>query len=316
MKMSNKAVVSVLAVIMCMSVLTPDSLRSQEVLIRRGDRLELIVPSRPELNRQMIVNENGNVTVPVIGTIDAEGLNTEEARISILSELRDVFPSVDNIELNLLSKESRLLIYVHGQVLNPGKYEFRSPPNVWEAVREAGGATAEASLQSVLLIRSESDGEKTSFVNLQEAIDSGNFSGLPILKPGDTVIIPEATAQFQGSGAVKVMGAVVTPGSYSISGENKNLADALLAAGGPLENASLGEIKIIRSLPAGGTKTIQVNFNNFLDRGDMNHNPPIRRGDTVNVPRQRNYLHVILTDPRFLVSVITAVGTLSAVLLR
>ncbi len=42
---------------------------------------------------------------------------------------------------NGYGEKSRRLIYVQGEVIQPGKYEFIEEPNVWEAIREAGGAT-------------------------------------------------------------------------------------------------------------------------------------------------------------------------------
>ncbi|HUV37868.1 MAG TPA: SLBB domain-containing protein [Patescibacteria group bacterium] len=289
--------------------------RAQEIRLRVGDRLMLAVPQRKEMERQLVISEGGAVNIPTIGRIVIEGMTVNEAEVTLLRRIQDIYPGIGEIALSLLGEEARRTIYVHGEVLNPGRYEFGATPSVWEAVREAGGATAGASLEAVRIIRADDDGLKTEIVNLQSAIDSGDFASLPELKPGDTIIVPERSVPYQGSGSVKVIGAVVNPAPYLLR-ENRSLVDAILAAGGPAPNANLGKVKIIRRIPEGGTLALQVDFNKYLDEGDMRHNPEIRPNDTVSVPRYSSYLRTMFTDPRFLLGLVTAAATITAVVVR
>jgi protein involved in polysaccharide export with SLBB domain len=287
----------------------------QELRLEAGDKLQLTVPQRQELGRELLINARGEVYIPIIGSIVIESMTVEEAESTILRELQALYPSVQRIILTLIGEESRRLIYVHGQVLNPGKYEFEENPNVWEAIREAGGTTGEASLETIRLIRAEGEARRTSIVNLQVALDSGVFTGLPELRPGDTVIVPQRSLRYEGSGAVRVLGTVVTPAPYMLTGD-KTLVDAVLAAGGPAEGANLGKVRIIRPLAEGGTKTLQVDFKEYINGGNAIHNPALLPGDTVYVPAQSNYFRVVLTDPRFLLGMITAAATITAIMLR
>lgn len=288
---------------------------AQEVRLRRGDRLALDVPQRQELNRQLTVSENGTVLMPVLGEIPVEGILLQEAEELLLRRLRDVYPSIQRIVLSLVDEESRRLIYVHGEVLNPGKYEFKSNPNLWEAVREAGGSTATAALEAVRIIRAEAEGRRTFIVNLQEVIDNGKMESLPELRPGDTVIVPVRMAQYSGSGSVRVIGMVLRPGPYQLSG-TQSLTDAILAAGGPDSDANLGKVRVIRHLPEGTVVTIQVDYARYLATGDARQNPAILPNDTVNVPRDRNALRVLFSDPRYLLGSLTATAALIAVARR
>lgn len=288
---------------------------AQEINLRVGDRLRLDVPQRSEMERQLVISEAGAIQIPTIGMIIIEGMTVSEAEATVLRRIQDIYPSIGEITLSLLGEEARRTIYVHGEVLNPGRYEFEETPSVWEAVREAGGGTAGASLETVRIIRADDDGRRTEIVNLQKAIDSGDLDSLPHLKPGDTVIVPERTVPYRGSGSVRVIGAVLNPAPYLLS-ERKFLIDAILAAGGPAPNADLGSVKIIRALPEGGSMAFEVNFTKFLDEGDARHNPLIRPDDTVSVPRQSNYLRTMFTDPRFLLGLVTAAATITAVIVR
>jgi protein involved in polysaccharide export with SLBB domain len=282
-------------------------LEAQEVQLQIGDLIELTVPHRQELDHRMTIDGEGNVELPIIGTVHIEGMTLSEAEENILRRMREYYPSIRQIRLGLVGEEARRLAYVQGQVVEPGKYEFREAPTIWEAIREAGGATANASLEAVRLIRAGEEGERTDIINVQTAIDSGDFSSLPVLRPGDTIIVPERSRSYQGSGAVNVIGGVMNPAPYMLTGD-KRLVDAIIAAGGAVDNADLGKVAIIRTKPEGGSLTIEVDFRKYLKEGDMRHNPLIYPNDTVSVPQHRAF-RTIVTSPGFLLGLITVTAT-------
>ncbi|MBN1884675.1 MAG: SLBB domain-containing protein [Candidatus Krumholzibacteriota bacterium] len=286
-----------------------------QVRLRVGDRLELVVPQRRELARSLVIAENGAVTIPIVGDVILQGLTVEQARSTILRRLQEIYPSVADVGLTLVGEEARRIVYVHGAVLSPGKYDFADAPNVWEAIREAGGTQTNAALDAVRIVRADEEGTPTEVVDIGRAIEMGTLESLPELRPGDTVIVPEIAVPYAGSGSVRVIGAVVTPAPYNLAGE-KRLVDAILAAGGPTENADLSRVKVIRRAPGGTTMTIAVDFRKYLEEGDQRHNPEIREADVVSVPLQNNYLRVIFTDPRFLITLLASAATIIAVLAR
>ncbi|MDD3643398.1 MAG: SLBB domain-containing protein, partial [Candidatus Krumholzibacteria bacterium] len=249
---------------------------------------------------------------PVVGVVRVEGMLLQEAEDAVLRAVRETYPSVQRVVLSLLAEGSRRSIYVHGEVLNPGKYEFTENPSVWEALREAGGATPQAALQTVRIIRAEGEGRRTLLVDLQSVIENGNFESLPTLRPGDTVIIPERSIVYSGGGAVRVIGGVVTPGPYNLTGD-RSLIDAILAAGGPTEGANLKKVNIIRRMADGGQITITVDFAKYLDDGDVRHNPVIYPDDAVHVPVKTSAGAWTL-DPRFWLAAVTAFAAVYAVL--
>ena len=303
----------VLVIVLTMICIANGAVFAQEVRLRAGDRIDMSVPERQELERRLTISEEGTVLIPVLGEIMVEGLLINEASQVILRRFQELYPSVERIELSLVGEESRRLIYVHGEVLNPGKYDFGENPNLWEAVREAGGATPEAALETVRIIRAEEEGRRTFIVNLQQVIEDGNIESLPELRPGDTVIVPIRMLQYQGTGSVRVIGSVPNPGSYKLSG-TKSLTDAILAAGGPDDQADLSRVKIIRHLPEGTVMTIQVDFADYLNTGDARQNPVILPNDTVNIPRDRNIFRVLFSDPRYLLGTLTATAAMIAVM--
>ncbi len=285
---------------------------AQEIVLRAGDRVNLTVPQRGELDRTLLIDQQGIVTIPIVGNVAIGGMTVGEAEIVLLRALRDIYPSVRSVSLNLLGEESRRTIYVQGEVLNPGRYGFEKNPTVWEAIREAGGATPSAALEVVRIVRAEGDNQRTFLVNLKDAIESGNLDELPLLQPGDAVIVSQSTVIQAGTGSVKVIGAVAAPGPYQLTGD-KTLIDAILASGGYAANADLKKVIIHRKMPSGAQLTLTFNFKRYLEEGDIRHNPLILPNDTVHVPAESAGTRLFV-DPRFWLTVIGAYATIYAIL--
>jgi len=288
-------------------------LSAQTITLGAGDRLRLEVRQRPELDRMLVINDEGEINIPETGPVGIGGMSLSGAEGVVLEKLREIYPDIQEIELSLIGEETRRLIYVQGQVVRPGRYEFMDPPNVWEAIREAGGASPAAALESVRIIRGRGDEQRTETVNLQRAIDSGDFSSLPLLRLGDTVFVPERESRISAEGAVIVMGAIAAPGAYNL-GKGKRLEDAIAAAGGISSNSKLDEVRILRKTRGGNVNIITVDFSLYLDYGDLENNPVIYPGDTVNIPNQSNILRQMLTNPGYLLALVTTVITVSSFL--
>jgi len=292
-------------------VILPSWAAAQDIVLRAGDRVDLTVPQRGELDRTLLIDQQGSVTIPIVGNVAIGGMTVDEAETVLLRALRDVYPSVRIVSLNLLGEESRYTIYVQGEVLNPGRYGFEKNPTVWEAIREAGGATATAALDVVRVVRAESEGQRTFLVNLNEAIESGELDELPLLQPGDAVIVSQSTVVQAGTGSVKVIGAVNVPGPYQLPGD-KTLIDAILAAGGTTEGADLNKVTVLRTTPDGAQLTLLFNFKRYLEEGDIRHNPLLLANDTVHVRPEGTGL-AIFRDPRFWLAALTAYAAVYAI---
>lgn len=81
-----------------------------------------------------------------------------------------------------------------------------------------------------------------------------------------------------------ILGSVVLPGIYGF-GEMPNLWDAIAEAGGPGEDADLGQVEIIPGDVQGGRTTAVVDVGTAIRSGRTATLPRLRPGDTVRVPR-------------------------------
>jgi polysaccharide export outer membrane protein len=299
----------VLTVLGCSLLFAQEARRLEDLRLIKGDTVRLEVPQREDLNRYLTIDNRGMVSLPIVGSVRLEGLTMEEAKGTLLRALQEIYPSTQSITLTFIGEKTRRSVYVQGQVWQPGRYDIEGLSNVWDAIKEAGGPTSSGSIEAVRLIRTEGDRSTTTVVNVQRALASGDIASVPALKPGDTIIVPDRTGSYVGSGAVNIIGAVFHPASYLLP-EDKRLSDAILIAGGSSENANLKKVRILRVLPDGSTRNIEVNFKRYLNTGDLAYNPVILPNDTVNVPRNSSWS--VVSNPTFLLGLITASASVVA----
>lgn len=276
-----------------------------------GDRIFLSVSQRPDLNRELVIQEGGVVNLPLIGDVPVVGLTLDEIEEKLLSAIRDYYPSINQVEITIREAVSQV-VYITGQVNNPGKFNFYKSMNLWEAIREAGGATQTAALDNVRVVKDRSKGGQSTVYNIQNALETGSVADLPVLQAGDTVIVPAAAEIYTGSFGVNVFGSVIAPGIYKLQAR-QDLITAILQAGGPAQMASLKNVNIVRPNSDGSISAISVDFKRFLDYGDPFANPKLKPGDTIYVPQKSRGRQIADADLTLVLTLLTT--TLSVVLL-
>lgn len=84
-----------------------------------------------------------------------------------------------------------------------------------------------------------------------------------------------------GHNRVHITGQVNSPGKYTFE-EIPNLWDIIMEAGGPLEEAQLEDVIIVRSREEG--MILNADVADALKRGEVNKLPQIYPGDTIHIP--------------------------------
>ena len=259
--------------------------QTAEYTIGIGDKLEINVWQRPDLGATTIVNSAGDVTLPLIGAIRAAGSTPTKLGEELTRRLSFVDRDVSLVTVSVVEYNSRR-VFVMGEVTKPGPYSFQTMPGVWEAIREAGGPTANAALTRVRVVPTASAGPPV-VVDLDRALATGDFSAMPTLTPGTTILVPRAEGAVTEGDVVYVYGQVKAPGTFSID-KARNALHAVLAAGGPLDNANMGSVKVVRPGPV-HARVFEVNLNDYTHRGELFPNVPLLPGDCVTVPKSRPF---------------------------
>lgn len=98
---------------------------------------------------------------------------------------------MDGDIINVTKREEKV-IYVMGQVKNPGPYKFDSDITVLEAINSAGGFGQFAAKNRVEVIREEGGKTRKIKVSVAEIERKGKIGQDILLKPGDIVTVPES----------------------------------------------------------------------------------------------------------------------------
>ncbi|WP_185290524.1 polysaccharide biosynthesis/export family protein [Chryseobacterium lactis] len=170
-----------------------------EYKIRKDDKITLSVWGQDDLSvgsvygiynsnevygKWLLVDINGNIEIPRLGTTYVIGKTIPELKDEIKTKLKKwlVNPIVD---LKVLNKE----IAVMGEVKNPAVIQVDKDQNtLLELVSKAGGFEMYANLKSVKILRQEGENVRVTNIDLTKMKDIPNQN--IVLHPGDYVIVP------------------------------------------------------------------------------------------------------------------------------
>ena len=197
-----------------------------------GDILSIIVWDHPELTTPAgqyrsadqagtVVNEDGTIYYPYVGTLSVAGKTTRQVRDILTKSLSKYIEKVQ-LDVRMAAFRSKR-VYVVGEVNKPGLQEVTDiPMTVLEAVNRAGGFGPEADHSRVLLTRKGT----TYRVDIQAMYEAGATEQNALLEPGDILNV-----QDRSFNKIFVLGEVAKPGSLIMSKKRSTLAEALADAG-------------------------------------------------------------------------------------
>lgn len=113
-----------------LSTLTPTLADSEAYRLRAGDTIEISIAGLSEMRQRFVLDLDGQISVPLVGVIKAEG--------STIGELRDKLQKIlpRDIAVNMVDYSP---VYIDGDVVKPGEQRFRPNMTVRQAVALAGG---------------------------------------------------------------------------------------------------------------------------------------------------------------------------------
>ena len=262
---------------------------AEDYIIGTDDVLSISFWQQPDLNSRVRVRKDGTISLPIIGDVKAEGLSQKKLSSSILEKMSLYNANISQATVAVEEYNHRK-IYVQGEVISPGGFGFETIPDLWGAIREAGGPTEFADLSSVSIIRGNQE-SKVLTVDLRAKLKAGSLEGLPKLKPKDPVWIPRSTlstssgqgmpASLKRGKLYSIWGEVHSPGAYPFEAQI-DLVEAISFAGGPTSSANLKRIKVLRKGNPEGLLQ-RVDLKNSVEKG--NPSPfMILSDDTIIIP--------------------------------
>lgn len=153
-----------------------------------GDAVGVVVQRFPDLNFQAVIDQDGNITTPLLGKVALQGLTIDQAQEKVRQGVNRYV--IDPIVLLALTNQRPVLVTLTGEISRPGVYPVPAPSRISSALLSAGGATQTADLRSVIVRRTLNDGS-----TLEEKLDLvsplKNGTALPDLRlqDGDVVVV-------------------------------------------------------------------------------------------------------------------------------
>ncbi|MBL9064224.1 polysaccharide biosynthesis/export family protein [Tabrizicola sp.] len=172
---------------------------AQDYRVRAGDVLQIEVLEDATLNRTAIVLPDGQISLPLAGSVQAAGRSLAQVQADLATRLAPNFatPPTVYVTLNSLAERApaaapRLTdIYVLGAATTPGKVEVKPGATLLQALAVAGGVTPFAAKKRIQLRRVDKSGVEKVYKFDLDAIERGAAGGSTRLMSGDVIVIPQ-----------------------------------------------------------------------------------------------------------------------------
>ncbi|MEZ5667853.1 MAG: polysaccharide biosynthesis/export family protein [Alphaproteobacteria bacterium] len=142
-------------------------------LIGPGDELNIIVFGHPDLSGNFIVDQQGDLTMPLIGRLPVRGQTVDTITTDLTAAYGGSYLVDPRVSVELLNSRP---FYILGQVNTPGEYPYVRGVTVRQAVAIAGGYTRRADTAEFVIYRQNETGSQ----EMRATADT-------IVLPGDTV---------------------------------------------------------------------------------------------------------------------------------
>ncbi len=247
---------------------------AEEYRIGPEDLLEIGVFEASEMNRSLRVSAGGEISLPLLGAVQAAGLTPRELEFVLQELLRRSVMKDPHVSVFVREMQSHP-VSVFGAVRKPGVFQIRGAKTLVEVLAMAEGLSEDAG-DTVLVMRgaglrgtgqtnlaspaaspvelpageelgpaataaapAEPTGGGTIEIELKRLLDSGDEGSNVPVYPGDLVKVTRA-------GIVYVVGEVRKPGGFMLkSNENISVLQALALAEGLTHTSQRSRTRII-----------------------------------------------------------------------
>ena len=228
--------------------------------VRAGDSFAIqLISTVTNSANTIVVNREGKVLIPKVGSVHVAGLPYKDAKDAITSFVaqKNLGAEVD-VSINSINV---MQVYALGLVKNPGAFRIGSASKAINAVIASGGFNEKASLRNIEIKR---NGELISSIDLYDFLINGNTNADVFLRDGDTVLISGR------KNTVSIRGAVNRPAIYEFKTGEK-LSDLLNFALGTTDIADEKNVSLKRKNALGQYTTYshETNDNFDLEPGDI-----------------------------------------------
>ena len=150
------------------------------------DKLTIKVLKMEDLSGDYNVDLAGNISMPLIGEVQAINLSTADLDERLTAKLGEKYLENPDVSVGIKESTSRV-VTVDGAVTKAGSYPAIGPISLMRAVALAGGLTEDANSRRIAVFRTVAGQRQAAAFDLQ-AIRRGQAQD-PQVYPGDIVVV-------------------------------------------------------------------------------------------------------------------------------
>jgi protein involved in polysaccharide export with SLBB domain len=291
---------------------------AEEYILMPGDGILVNVTGKTNFSYNTVITYEGKITVnlPVGSVISDMGVaiprydavdavlisgQTMQSAQDTLTKIFGLYLKDITVKLTLTTLRTGI-VFVTGEVTNPGVYKATPVDRISQIIEKAGGVTPIGSKSNIKLMRNST--ERTD-INIEKFEMEGNLEGNPRVESGDIIYVPQVAGivtvkgALFGRGESKLRTSALTTekeriseGVYELNPHNK-ISDMITKAGGvtPWADLSFSYIERLES-EKGSRIKIPVDLYKILFEKDTTSDLLMRNGDILVVPPMNTLVYV------------------------
>ncbi len=175
--------------------------QAQDYRVRPGDVLQIEVLEDSTLNRTAIVLPDGQISLPLVGSVQASGRSLAQVQEDLAARLSGSFATPPTVYVTLSALAERVPasttprmidVFVMGAANAPGRIEVSPGTTFLQAIAQAGGLSPFAATKRIQLRRTDKSGNEKIYRLNYDAIEQGTATGgTTRLVDGDVIIVPQ-----------------------------------------------------------------------------------------------------------------------------
>ena len=246
-----------------------------DYVLGAGDEVQLRVWGSIDADLRLVIDRNGQVSIPKAGTFTLAGIKASELNAVMRAQIARYF---NNFQVAATLGQLRSLpVFVVGQARKPGAYNLSSLSTLISALFETGGPAASGSLRNIQLIR---DNKTITRLDLYKFITEGNTTADQRLLPGDVILIPPAGPR------VALLGPLDNPAIFELAPGGEPLGRLLAYAGGTSAMTNTNKVLLERLQSSPGNQAPRTVEERALDASGLQ--TALRDGDVVTLIKLRS----------------------------
>lgn len=166
----------------------PPSVALPNYHLQPGDVITVSVWKETDLQADVLLRPDGGFSFPLAGDIEAVGKTVDEVRLLLVDRLKRYIPNpVVTVAVKLIGGNR---IFVVGRVNKAGDFPLSSPLDVMQAIALAGGTTAFAAINDIVILRRQNGEQQALHFHYSDVARGKELAQNVLLQSGDTVVVP------------------------------------------------------------------------------------------------------------------------------